>query len=87
VALAAWIDPAALMAALSRDIDGVADARAMTAKDRAAKVRELEAAMLEAERAEEALIEAAGGTIPRRRDADPAAILGVVVGKVAARAA
>jgi len=87
LALAAWMEPATIMAALARDIDASTDGRAMTAKDRAAKVRGLEAALSEAERVEEALIEAAGGTIPRRRDADPAAILGVVVGKVAARAA
>lgn len=52
----------------------------ITATERAAQIAEIEAQLLELERAEEALIEAseaAGLPIARRGDADPRAVLGV----------
>lgn len=85
--LAAWMNPEGMVAALARDIDAVTSPCAMTADARRKRVRELEAALLDAERIEEAIVEATGGTIERRKDADPAAILGVVVGKVGRLAA
>lgn len=92
VALHAWLNPAAMEASLHREIDALNsdDANAITAADKAKRVAELEAQILEAERGEESLIEQAqlaDQYVPRRPRASPLAVLGVQVKVRAARAA
>lgn len=82
VALAAWLDPDALLAALEREIDELADDEAALSDEaRAAKRTEILADLLAVERDEEAFIlqaAASGAEILRRPDADPRAVLGLV---------
>lgn len=79
LALAAWLDPAALLARLEAEIDELADdANAMTDEAKAAKRAEILADLLAVEHEEEAFImqaAAAGIGILRRPDADPRAVL------------
>jgi hypothetical protein len=60
-----------LMASVPADLDGI------SAEERARRARELEIALLQAERREEFLIESVGEFVPRRPEANPRAILGV----------
>jgi hypothetical protein len=80
----AWLDPEAMVAALLRDAGTLpALGRALAQSDREARVRKLTAELFEAERREEAHVEAALAAglpgISRRKDADPCAILGLCV--------
>lgn len=78
----AWLDPDAFEKRLHEDIDRLPKpALALSADQRAAKLRELEAELLARERDEEALIEHAeeqGAAVPRRLEADPRAVLCIV---------
>ncbi|WP_133239337.1 hypothetical protein [Microvirga sp. KLBC 81] len=81
LALAAWLNPSAMTAALEREIDELADdAAALTDEARAAKRAEVLADLLAVERDEEAFIimaAASGIEIMRRPDASPLAVLGL----------
>lgn len=80
-ALVAWALGPALVAAIEREIDEIADdERALSAEQRRARLDEIAADMLAVEREEEALIEMAeaeGLVVHRRSDADPRAVLGL----------
>lgn len=82
-AFLAWLDPKLLIARLEAEIDALPrDGLTLNPKDKAAQVADLEAAILAAERAEEALIAvaiAAGFNVTRRPDADARAVLGVEI--------
>jgi hypothetical protein len=77
----AWLDPAKYLARLENEIERVSDDKsALSEADRDRQTAQLMAALLTVERAEEATIEACeheGGSIIRRRDADPRAVLGL----------
>ncbi|MBZ9760663.1 hypothetical protein LB553_07195 [Mesorhizobium sp. CA8] len=79
VALQCWMNPDAMIAALERDIAAIADdSRALDPAERAYRDNELAGQLLEAERTEEAMVEAALSErleVKRRPDADPRAIL------------
>lgn len=78
-ALVAWLDRDRLIARLEDEIDAMADpAEALTDAQRQKEDARLRAEVLRVEREEEAAISAAaaeGTTIPRRRNADPRAVL------------
>lgn len=79
LALTAWLHKDALLAALEVEIDAVAeDSAALSTETRAAKLAEVNARILDAERIECALIGTAGGSVDFRSDTDPRAALGVV---------
>ena len=80
LALLAWVlGPEKVLARLNEEIElRCNDPHAITDEDRAKRVSELNAKILEAERQEEAIVcalESDGMTIARRPDADPRAIL------------
>jgi hypothetical protein len=81
VAIAAWLDPQAFTARLEAEIDAAADdARALDDETRATRTAELQAAILETEREECALMELAaaeGVDAIWRNDVDPRAVLGL----------
>jgi hypothetical protein len=86
LAIACWIDDgAALVARLDREIDELSDDdHALDNATRHQQERELLDAILNCERVEEALIEAAeadGMEISRRDDASPLAVLGVAISR------
>jgi hypothetical protein len=78
-----WLAPTSVLAALKREIEAAgAPVNAMPAAERIKKIGELEAQLLALERREEVLIScaAADGTeVLRRQDANPMAVLGVVI--------
>jgi hypothetical protein len=77
----AWLDP---KATTKRLLAAIPVAEGMAAADKAAAIEQLRAELLNAERAEEALVEAAladGNAVERRPDADPRAVLGIAVVK------
>jgi hypothetical protein len=82
-ALIAWLDPALLCEALCRELDSQPErSDAMSAAERSATTRFVEAELEQLERAEEQMICAAaesGIDLLRRPDALPAAVLSVVV--------
>jgi hypothetical protein len=82
VGLMAWLFPDQLRARLEAEIDARSDdGAALADDDREAREHELKAALLHAERLEEAIVslmEGSGVTCVRRTDADPRAVLGVV---------
>lgn len=84
-AVAAYLDPAAFLQRLCEDIDAQPKpALAMSAKGRAEKLTALAANLLFLEFEDEALValsEADGPILPRRNDADPRAILGLIAGR------
>lgn len=81
LSLIVWLNKDALLKRLESEILSKADDRsALTNSDRIARLRANAAAILAAERVEEALVElgeADGKTIPRRGECDPRAILGL----------
>jgi hypothetical protein len=81
LALIAWLFKDKLIDGLSSEIDALADDdNALDDEARAHKIASLQEAKLEAERTEEALIEAAaaeGVTVMRRHSPDPRAVLGL----------
>lgn len=81
-AFAAWMQPELLIARFEQEIDDAASRDAgpspLSVADRAACSNELKAAILDAERLEESLLEGAP-EIARRSDANPLAILGLQV--------
>jgi hypothetical protein len=83
LALACWIQPEAVLTALTREIEQMpTPINPLPANERKARVAELEQQSLELERREEALIMRAAGDgveLLRRPDAAPAAVLGVVI--------
>jgi hypothetical protein len=89
LALLAWIDPEKVRDALT----GLLEAQpprigAMPASERIARVAELEKTLCELERAEESMIERAGKLgidVLRRTDADPRAVLGLLIKPRAAK--
>ena len=78
-----WLAPTSVLAALKREIEAAgAPVNAMPAAERIKKIGELEAQLLALERREEVLVScaAADGTeVLRRQDANPMAVLGVVI--------
>lgn len=77
LSLLAWLHKDALIAALEREIDEMADdGAALSDEERAAKVTEIEVALLAAERNEVALVDESG-EIAYRPDTDPRALLGI----------
>jgi hypothetical protein len=86
----AWLHRDALIAALDREIDALGIVGGLTDAERASRTGELRAAILDIERMEESVIEAARGegtVIARRPDASPFAILGIRFVGAAAQAA
>ncbi len=86
----AWLHRDALIAALDREIDALGVVGGLTDAKRASRTAELRAAILDIERVEEGVIEAAlseGTVIARRPDASPLAILGIRFVGAAAQAA
>jgi hypothetical protein len=88
IVLLAWLFPDQMRAKLHEQIDGIRQDEVkrqlpvMPSAERAAKLAELDGRILALERKEECFISRAaveGTTIPRRENANPAAILGVVV--------
>lgn len=82
VGVQCWLDPDRVVAALERDLAEIAgdNSKALSAADRQRREAEISADILQAERAEEALVEAALAErldVHRRPDADPRAILGL----------
>lgn len=79
VAFIAWLDPKKFISRIETEIDQRSDnGAALSAQSRADQIASLQVALLKAERAEEAAIEAAerdGSRILRRVDADPRAVL------------
>lgn len=77
LSLMAWLHKDALLAALDREVDEMADdAAALSDEERAAKIAKTKAALLIAERNEVALIDESG-EITYRPDTDPRALLGI----------
>lgn len=86
LAYLAWLNPDALTRRLHQIIDAAPNQLAMTRRERETRLAEATAALLQAERDEEHFIERAsdeGLEIERRLQADPCAILGIVVAKLA----
>lgn len=78
LALIAWLHKDQLIAALDVEITAVAeDDAALSTEQRAVKLAEVDARILDAERIECALVRNAGGTIDFRENTDPRAVLGV----------
>jgi hypothetical protein len=77
------LGPQALLAAFARELELEPErADALTPAERDRRIAELAASLLSLERREEALIERAAGEgieLPRRGDASPLAVLGVVI--------
>jgi hypothetical protein len=85
-ALLCWMEPALMCEALCREIDAQSGDGALSAADRVKSIFSISAELLDLERHEESLICFAaddGQEILRRPDADPRAVLGVVVVKAA----
>ncbi|TCQ79562.1 hypothetical protein EDF68_104146 [Ochrobactrum sp. BH3] len=75
-----WLLRDAIVATISSEIEAMTFASSLSEESREAKLGELNAAKLELERAEEAVIQLAeksGHAIPRRQEADPRAIFEV----------
>lgn len=87
----AWLDPPAFLRRLIEEIEAQPQpSLALSAKERTEKLAALDAELLVLEFEEEAYIEASeveGPILHRRHDADPRAILGVVVSRNAPAAA
>jgi hypothetical protein len=82
LALCAWLDPAALIERLCAEIEALDDGSGIPADDRKKALEKAEADLLTAERTWEHWIsdlESKGEYGFRRRDADPRAVLGVIV--------
>jgi len=83
----AWLDPDAMIARLHEEIDTMPIPKlALTPSARQKRLTDIAAKLLDLERIEEALIEAAEDRdqfVPRRPNADPQAILGVTIAKKA----
>jgi hypothetical protein len=83
LALAAWLDPEAVLAALTRELEQMPrPIDPMSASERLQKVAELEKTLASLELHEEALIQHAAGDgldVLRRPDASPACVLGVAI--------
>jgi hypothetical protein len=83
LALACWLQPEAVVAALTRDIEQMpTPINPLTRAERLQKVSELEGQLLELGFLEDGLILRAaqdGIDVMRRRDADPRCVLGVVI--------
>lgn len=81
LATLAWLFEEQLIAKVEAEIDAIADdSEALGPEERAKRLSELSAEILRHERIEEQLIERAAESnivIPRRRDADPRAVLGL----------
>ncbi|MEH2510149.1 hypothetical protein V1291_001503 [Nitrobacteraceae bacterium AZCC 1564] len=90
-AILAWLDRDTLLKRIETEIDMLPQPLlALSEEDKASRLQEVQAALFKLELQEEAAIGMAlesGIELARRPDADPAAILGSVVGKAAARAA
>jgi hypothetical protein len=86
-----WLAPASVLSALKREIEAAgAPVNAMPAAERINRISELEAQLLALERREEVLISCAavdGTEVLRRPDANPMAVLGVVIVRSAQEAA
>lgn len=86
-----WLDPERMKARLFEQIDSMPKSRlALNATEKAERLRELQDALFDVERQEEAFIIAAedvGQIVPRRVNASPAAILGLIVDSRRASAA
>lgn len=84
-AILAWLDPAALEKRLTAEIDSWPKPElALSAKDKTDRLALLGMELFQTEREEEACVEqseVSGPILQRRLEADPAAILGVIVGK------
>ena len=77
-----WLHPDDVVAKLDAEIDALpVSPLALSAADKAARLEELSAAMLSLERDEEALIAGSAQEIARRPQADPRAVLGVIIVK------
>lgn len=82
LSLVAWVCKDMLIKAINAEIDAADTDAGISDEDRAAAEFKINATLQSLEREEEALIEmaeAAGQMIDRRVDADPAAVLGIVV--------
>ncbi|MBZ0163163.1 MAG: hypothetical protein K8H74_10665 [Notoacmeibacter sp.] len=80
LAIAAWMDPGKMLKALEAEIDAVADdANALDDTTRSKRITELNARILEAQRAEVAAIDRERGDFSYREGTDPQAILGIAV--------
>jgi hypothetical protein len=83
LALMLWLFKDHVIAALNREVDQISDDKAaLSDEERALQENALLESILDAERAEEALIqiaEAEGMEVGRRRDADPSAVLNITV--------
>ncbi|WP_147377644.1 hypothetical protein [Mesorhizobium waimense] len=82
LAFTTWVNRDALIAAINKEIDAVADGTGISDNDRASAEAELTARLHGLERDEEALIDQAelsGTRIDRRTDADAQAVLGIQI--------
>ena len=80
LAIAAWLDPGKMLKALEAEIDAVADdANALDDTTRSKRITELNARILEAQRAEVAAIDRERGDFSYREGTDPQAILGIAI--------
>lgn len=78
LALLAFLCKDTMLAAVMAEIDAVSeDSAALSSEQRVAKIAELDARILKAERIEAALVAASSGSVDFREDADPRAVLGV----------
>jgi hypothetical protein len=86
-----WFDPEAMVQRLEKEIDLMPVAKlALTPTKKAERLADIKSKLLELERLEEAHIEAAeqnDQSIPRRPNADPAALLGIIIKRKADLAA
>lgn len=86
VQFAAWIDPDAMAARLTAEIDAMPQDGALSAADKAARTVDLNARLFDAGLLEEGCIQALlrdGTTVKRRISADPRCVLGVQIRRVA----
>lgn len=79
-----WLEPDAVLAKLTSEIDAALDGarETLTAEQRETRLADLDREILEAERGEEAAVTAAlsaGHDVQRRRTADPRAVLGIEI--------
>ena len=77
LALTAWLFKDRMIEAIEAEIDAFAEDDVLSTEARAAKLADLDARILDAERIECAIIRASGGIVDFREDADPRAVLGV----------
>ena len=78
IGVLAWLFKDQMIAAVEAEIDEINDGiGALGAEERRTREGEILAALLDAERAEEGIIEQGAGAISRRPDADPRAVLGL----------